>query len=131
MRWHRRPRTGVQDLALTPQQALTHAWPTYDVHAYYASGRSVQIDGQSVNELVPMNSFTYYLEHHDVLYGFSHTLKLSEASRKQGVQWEAKPDANRYKLTIPSEGVAQIETSFSAHETPLVDKAPAPSPPCR
>ena len=71
------PQTGIRDLDLSPRQALAAAWPTYDVHVYYDSGKTVTIAGKTSKALVPMFPFTYFHSHEGPLFGFTHSFKLA------------------------------------------------------
>jgi len=118
------PRTGIGDLDLKPQQALSAVWPTYDVHVYYDSGKTVTIGGKASKQLVPMYPFTYYHSHEGPLFGFSHGFALSSGA----VLKEIRPDV--YLITIPSEGSANVVTSVQAHEEPKDPGQPPSCPTC-
>jgi MYXO-CTERM domain-containing protein len=118
------PRTGIGDLDLKPQQALSTVWPTYDVHVYYDSGKTVTIGGKSSKQLVPMYPFTYFHSHEGALFGFSHGFALSSGA----VLKEIRPDV--YLITIPSEGSANVVTSVQAHEEPKDPVQPGSCPTC-
>jgi hypothetical protein len=106
------PNTGIGDLDLNAKQALAAVWPTYDVHVYYDSGKTVTIDGKTSKELVAMFPVTYFHPHERPLYGFSHGFKLADGA----LLTELRP--NVYLLKIPSESVAHVVTDVTAHETP-------------
>lgn len=107
------PHTGIGDLDLTPQQALGAAWPTFDVHVYYDSGKTVTIGGKTTKQLVPMYPFTSFHSHEGPLFGFSHSLQPASGTQLK----ELRPDV--YLLSVPSEGVARVTTTVKAHEQPL------------
>src|SRR6185369_11198500 len=106
------PHTGIGDLDLTPQQALGAAWPTFDVHVYYDSGKTVTIGGKTTKQLVPMYPFTSFHSHEGPLFGFSHSLQPAGGTQLK----ELRPDV--YLLSVPSEGVARVTTTVKAHEQP-------------
>jgi len=106
------PTTGIGDLDLDPRQALGAVWPSYDVHVYYDSGKTITINGKTTKQLVPMFPFTSFHSHEGPLYGFSHSFKLEGGAELQ----ELRPDV--FLLHIPSEGVAHVVTSITAIETP-------------
>lgn len=107
------PHTGIADLDLNPLQALGAAWPTFDVHVYYDSGKTVTIGGRTTKQLVPMYPFTSFHSHEGPLFGFSHSLQLANGA----VLKELRTDV--FLLSVPSEGVAHVITSVTAHEQPL------------
>jgi MYXO-CTERM domain-containing protein len=106
------PRTGLGDLDLNPQQALAAAWPTFDVHVFYDSGKTVTIGGVTSKQLVPMYPFTSFHSHEGPLFGFSHSFQVA----KGAVLKEVRPDV--FLLSVPSEGVAHVVTMVKAHEQP-------------
>lgn len=107
------PHTGIADLDLNPQQALSAAWPTFDVHVYYDSGKTVTIGGRTTKALVPMYPFTSFHSHEGPLFGFSHSLKPANGAQLK----ELRPDV--FLLAVPSESVAHVITTVTAHEQPL------------
>jgi len=116
------PHTGIGDLDLNPIQALGAAWPTFDVHVYYDSGKTITIGGQTSKQLVPMYPFTSFHSHEGPLFGFSHSLQLASGAKLK----ELRPDV--FLLSVPSEGVAHVVTKVSAHEQPV--GAPDGNPEC-
>ena len=112
------PNTGVADLALNARQALTAVWPTYDVHVYYDSGKTVTIGGITSKQLVPMFPFTLFHSHEGALYGFVHGFQLTGGAELK----ELRPDV--YLLKIPSEGVAHVVTSVTALDKPKDGSGP-------
>jgi hypothetical protein len=107
------PNTGIGDLDLNPLQALAAAWPTFDVHVFYDSGKTVTIGGRTTKHLVPMYPFTSFHSHEGPLFGFSHSLKPANGAQLK----ELRPDV--YLLSVPSESVAQVITTVTAHEQAL------------
>jgi hypothetical protein len=117
------PQTGIRDLDLSPRQALAAVWPTYDVHVYYDSGKTVTVAGKTSKALEPMFPFTYFHSHEGPLFGFTHSFKLAGGAELK----EIRPDV--YLLTIPSEGVAHVVTDVMAIETPKGDEGTGPKGP--
>jgi len=107
------PHTGIGDLDLNPLQALAAVWPTFDVHVYYDSGKTITIGGRTSKQLVPMYPFTSFHSHEGPLYGFSHSLKPANGAQLK----ELRPDV--FLLAVPSESVAHVVTTVTAHEQPL------------
>ena len=118
------PNTGVRDLDLNVHQALSTAWPTYDVHVYYDTGKTILIDKEPTKHLAPMYPFTYFHSHEGPLFGFSHALKGLEGAQVK----ELRP--NVFLIRIPSEGVAKISTSVVAHEKGLRSETQPPPGGC-
>ncbi|HKO49801.1 MAG TPA: MYXO-CTERM sorting domain-containing protein [Polyangiaceae bacterium] len=106
------PQTGIGDLDLNPLQALGAVWPTFDVHVYYDSGKTVTIGGKTSKQLVPMYPFTSFHSHEGPLFGFSHSFQLANGAQFK----ELRPDV--FLLSVPSEGVAHVVTKVTAHEQP-------------
>jgi MYXO-CTERM domain-containing protein len=119
------PRTGIGDLDLNPLQALSAAWPTFDVHVFYDSGKTVTIGDKTSKQLVPMYPFTSFHSHEGPLFGFSHSFALANGAELK----ELRPDV--FLLSVPSEGVAHVVTTVKAHEQPAGDpgSADCPKPP--
>ncbi len=115
------PKTGIGDQDLNAHQALSAVWPTYDVHVYYDSGKTIGVGKNQARQLIPMFPFTTFYSHEGPLYGFSHKLEGIEGAKVK----EVRPGV--YRLRIASEGIAKIKTSATAHETP---KAPMACPKC-
>ena len=117
------PHTGIGDLDLSPLQALGAAWPTFDVHVYYDSGKTITINGKTSKQLVPMFPFTSFHSHEGPLFGFSHSFQLANGALLK----ELRPDV--FLLTVPSEGVAHVVTKVKAHEQPVGDTGGTPECP--
>ena len=116
------PNTGIADLDLNARQALEAVWPSYDVHVYYDSGKTITIGGKTTKQLIPMFPFTSFHSHEGPLYGFAHSFKLESGAELQ----EVRPDV--YLLRVPSEGVAHVVTSITAIETPKGQGVPPGCP---
>ena len=107
---------------LSPEQALSTAWPMYKVYVYYDTGETTTIVGKQHKLLQPMVPFGFYLSHDGPLYGFTHALAA------EGVTLERVAD-NFFKVLVPSEGSFKAKVTVSAEEKPV--KGPAPCPPCK
>jgi hypothetical protein len=119
------PATGLLELPLlTGEQALTQAYPTYRILAYYDSGKKVTVKGQVQKVLIPMAPFGFYLNHQGVFYGFKHSLEFMGLMAK-----EIAP--NFYVVHVANEGEFQVRTNVSAEEKPLGEPPPPPPPPVR
>ncbi len=99
--------------SLTTDQQLKLAWPTFEVHVYYDSGRTFTIHGRTFSVLSPMNSFGNYYSHDGALYGFTTGLGTAGPIPVNSL------GPNTYHLQIPNEGKALIQTGVTAEELPL------------
>lgn len=89
-----------------PFELLNQIYPTYVVHAYNDSGRTVTRKGTVYKVLQPQSSFGYYVHHDGALTGWDHSL--------QG----ATPIApNFYRIGVPEGGAATVRTTIEARET--------------
>jgi hypothetical protein len=100
--------------SLTTDQQLKLAWPTYEVHVYYDTGRSFLIHGKTISVLTTMNSFGYYFSHDGSLFGFTTGLGGVAGGASVGQLGPAQ-----YHVRVPNEGNVQIQTGVSAEEMPL------------
>jgi len=69
-------------LSLDRDQYMRIAWPTYNVHVSYDTGRARSFDGKAYREYSPMNSFGYHLSHSGVFYGYTHALGGNTLQRR-------------------------------------------------
>lgn len=95
---------------LPTEQELATVWPTVEIHAYYADGRTFTgADGVERKSLKSMTSFGMFVDHEDPYYGWTTDLSALDSNLE-----EVAPDV--YRLTIPNEGSAEILVSVEAHE---------------
>ncbi|WP_157622800.1 hypothetical protein [Solimonas soli] len=99
-------------------EVLNQQFPTYVVHAFRDSGKTVTIGGQVRHVLVPQSSFGYYVHHDGALTGWDTTLQNAT---------EIAP--NYYKLSVPEGGSKNVVTRIVAREKdsplpPPFDKLP-------
>ena len=109
---------GILNLPLlTADQALTEAYPTYRVFAYYDSGQTRTVGGQARKLLVPMTPFGLYLDHKGKFFGFTHSLDFLGSPVK-----EIAPDF--YMVRVASEGDIHVRTTITAEEQPPLPLVP-------
>lgn len=77
--------------------------PTYIVHAYYDTGKTVTIKGVVHPLYQPLTSFGYFIQHKGLTFGWQPSLQGAE---------EIAPHV--YKLKIPNDGVVKITTRIDA-----------------
>lgn len=77
--------------------------PTYVVHAYQDTGKTVRIAETDHPIFQPLSSFGYFVRHDGPLFGWSPALKGAE---------QVAP--NLYKLAIARDGVATVTTQIDA-----------------
>lgn len=96
---------------LTPAEAMSTVWPTYQVFAFYDTGETVTAKGKTRKVLKAMVPFGYHFTHDGPHYGFSHGLTPI------GVTWtEIAP--NLYKVHLQNEGKFKVRVNVTAHEMP-------------
>ncbi len=100
-------------LSLSLDDQMKVVWPTYEVHAYYDTGRSTIIGGKRQPILSPMNSFGYYLSHDGVLFGYSHAI-----GSETDIGLKTLSASSLYKVRVPNEGSVRIMTGVTAEEVP-------------
>lgn len=76
--------------------------PTYIVHAYYDTGKTVKIKGVSHGIWQPMTSFGYFVDHSGLLFGWQ--------PRLEGAT-EVSPGL--FKVTVPNDGAVKIKTTIN------------------
>jgi hypothetical protein len=81
--------------------------PTYVVHAYHETGKSITVNGKSIPTLEPQSSFGYFVQHDGALYGWKHELRGAK---------EIAP--NYYELEVPNDSSVNVTTVIEALESP-------------
>lgn len=99
------------DLAHDGFEALNSVWPTYEVHAFHDTGRTVTLRGKKYRLIEPQIAFGYFVSHQGQLYGFQHALEGAEGV----VVTQLAPDY--YKLSVPNNGSVKIKSTIEAVET--------------
>jgi hypothetical protein len=114
---------------LTPYQAVSEVWPTYEVHVFYDTTTTTKVRTQDVPRLRPMVPFGYFLSHDGPLYGFKSQIEAISG----GVLEEIAP--NFYRVKMANEGTLQLKTTLTAEERPAElpggggTGCPCPQPP--
>jgi hypothetical protein len=80
--------------------------PTYIVHTYYDTGKTVMLKGVQNPILLPQIAFGYYVIPHASVLGWTNKL--------EGATTIAP---NAYQIAMPSNGIAHVRTSITAVET--------------
>jgi hypothetical protein len=88
---------------------MNQLYPTYLVHAFYDTGATVTVRGQTLRVLKPQSSFGYYVNHDGSLGGWDTALT--------GAQ-EIAP--NYYRIPVPQGGAATIHTRIVARAPGLL-----------
>jgi len=86
-----------------PFELMNQVFPTYVVHAYHDTGRTITVEGQTYRWLEPQTSFGYYVYHQGRTSGWDNALNGAT---------QIAP--NYYQLGVPEGGVANIETTVRA-----------------
>lgn len=96
------------------QVQMDKALPSYRVHVYYDTGKSLSVGGQQKRLLRPQGAFGYYVSHEGQLYGWQHDLV------GKGFQLE-RVDPNIedfYRIRqIPNDGQVTVTTKVTALAT--------------
>jgi hypothetical protein len=103
-------------------QALSEVWPTYEVFAYYDTGKTYESDdGGPVKWLRSMYPWGFFLAHDGPLYGFSHVIEGIEGAKLEPIA------ENLYLVRIANEGSVRVQHQVVAHERP---RSNTPCPAC-
>ena len=84
--------------------------PTYRVHVFHSTGRTVTVGGQTRDILEAQSSFGYYLEHTGALAGWRHALRAPPSAQLQTLA------PNFYKVIVPNDGAITVTTAIEAVE---------------
>ncbi|MGH7438339.1 MAG: hypothetical protein ACRENE_21865, partial [Polyangiaceae bacterium] len=107
-------------LSLASNAEMRMAWPTYEAHVFFDTGRINTIDGKAYHVLAPMNSFGYYLSHAGIFYGFTTAVKPDASnSPTTNSSWKPTDGTGRnFSVRIPNEGTFRLNSGVSADEVP-------------
>ncbi len=93
-----------------PAEILSDAWPTYEVHVYYDTGKKRAFGKDKVLGLLqPGLPFGYYVNHAGGLEGWLHQLAGVGATLEQ-------IEPNFYKVKVPDDGEVTVVTRIEAVE---------------
>jgi hypothetical protein len=95
--------TGAGNRHASIFDAAIQAMPTYIVHSYYDTGKTVTTKGVVHPLYQPLTSFGYFIQHKGLYFGWQPSL--------QGAT-EVAP--HFYKVTIPNDGVVKVNTTINA-----------------
>lgn len=84
-------------------EQIADRMPTYVIHGYYDTGRTITVNEKSHPILRPMTSLGYFVTHEGKVDGWSHNLQGAE---------EIAP--NFYKIAVPNNDTATITTTVKA-----------------
>jgi hypothetical protein len=106
----RPPEPLSEDLAKDSAEHMASAWPTYEVHAFHDTGKTIIYQGRKYTLVEPQVPFGYYVDHDGALQGFEHALEGLE-----GAQFTAL-SSDYYKVSVKNGGYAKIKTTITAVE---------------
>jgi hypothetical protein len=95
---------GVQKGLLATSE-IDSLMPTYRVHAYHATGDSMEVDGIQRPILRAQTSFGYWVDHKGAVQGWRHRLEGAQLVQLA---------PNFYKIAVPNNGVANVTTTIEA-----------------
>ncbi len=97
-------------VSVTAEQQMKMAWPTYEAHTYFWTGRTRTYRGETYQEYSPMNSFGYYFSHDGLFYGYTHTVGGQDTFRLGS--------GETYEIRVPEEGRRVITTGVQTESAP-------------
>ena len=95
-------------------ESLRARWPTYEVHVYHTTGRTLDEGKGALELLEPQVAFGYLVEHAGTLAGWRHEL------RGRGVVLE-EISPNFFHVKVPDNGAVVVNTTIHA-----LEQAPPP-----
>lgn len=93
---------------ISPER-FANEMPTYRVHVFHDTGKFITLGGVRRPVLDPQGSFGYYVSHLGDLEGWRHRFESDDVELT-----ELAP--NWYKISLPNDGVAEVNTTFKALE---------------
>lgn len=84
---------------------LRKTMPTYQVHAFHDTGRTITLRGETFPVLEAQTSFGYFVHHEGGLQGWRHALEGAE-----------RIAPNYYRIRVPEGGAATVTTEIEAVE---------------
>jgi hypothetical protein len=101
--------------SLSDTDMMRVAWPTYEVHVYYNTGRSNTYKGKTYKEYSPLVSYGYYVSHEGVFFGYNH--KMLGSSRALN---PIAGIANSWSVTVPSESRVYVTNAVASEDLPAI-----------
>jgi hypothetical protein len=83
--------------------SAVHTIPSYVVHSYYDTGKTVTIKGVAHPLYQPLTSFGYFVEHTGLYFGW-----------QPSVQGAPEIASHYYKITIPNGGAVKVNSTINA-----------------
>lgn len=115
------PDTSSPQPSLDDTDKLAESWPTYEVFAYWDTGKTATVNGQTYPVFKDLTSFGLFVDHTGPYLGFTDTI----TGLNGAIINETAPGSDIYKITIPSEGSADILVEVTAVENegdvPLIE----------
>lgn len=99
-------------LSLTPTDLMKVAWPTYEVHVYYDTGRKAKSNNVEYKVMSPMNSFGYHFSHSGVYYGFTHGFGGT------AFKWLDDKGLVQMAERVPANAVLPVSTGVQTQDVP-------------
>jgi hypothetical protein len=95
--------TGAASRQASIFDAAAQTMPTYIVHAYYDTGKTVTIKGVVHPLYQPLTSYGYFVQHKGLSFGW-----------QPSIEGAAEVSPRFYKLTIPNNGVVKVNSTINA-----------------
>jgi hypothetical protein len=95
--------TGAAAHVTSVFDAAVQYMPTYIVHAYYDTGKTVTIKNVNYPLYQPLTSFGYFVQHKGITFGW-----------RPRIQGATEIAPGYYKLTVPSNGTVKITSMITA-----------------
>ena len=97
------PDVEIEPLPKSQYEQLRETAPTYQVHGFHDTGRTITLRGRPFKVLEPQSSFGYFVDHTGTLLGWRHELEGAE-----------KIAPNYYHLGVDNGGAARVTTIIEA-----------------
>jgi len=96
---------------LSAFETLAEVWPTYEVHAFYATGETATLGSAVAERLEPMMPFGLFVNHQGELFGWEHALEgvAPTVLEPLGPNW--------YRVTLKEGTGGHVRTKIEALET--------------
>lgn len=103
----------VEPLEKTPYEKLRETEPTYQVHGFHDTGKTVTLRGRKYKVLEPQSSFGYFVEHSGTLLGWRHELQGADLIAPN--YYRVRVNQNGTKVVTTLIEAIESQWSFSAH----------------
>jgi hypothetical protein len=102
----------------THHELMSRVWPVYEVHGFYETGETVNVNGKVRKVMRPLMPFGYLLNHDGPYYGFTDAIVGIDGATLTQVA----PDL--YRVSVPHDGKVRIKTTIRAEEEPKKAESP-------